>query len=73
MFDVVPANRLTFASAGLALLVCTGVAASPGFAAERNGATIPIFTPDSTSAWVPDRPTGDDFLPPSSGPARSCR
>ena len=28
MFDVVPANRLTFASAGLALLVCTGVAPS---------------------------------------------
>jgi hypothetical protein len=28
----------------------------------------PIFTPDSAAAWVPDRPTGDDFLPPASGP-----
>jgi len=32
------------------------------------GASVPIFTPDSATAWVPDRPTGDDFLPPASGP-----
>lgn len=30
--------------------------------------TVPIFTADSETAWVPDRPTGDDFLPPPSGP-----
>ena len=68
MFDVVPANRLTFASAGLALLVCTGVRGIARICRGTERGTIPIFTPDSTSAWVPDRPTGDDFLPPSSGP-----
>ena len=28
----------------------------------------PDFAPDRTTAWIPDRPTGDDFLPPLSGP-----
>jgi hypothetical protein len=47
-----------------------GLLAWPVLAAERTGtaAPVPIFTPDSTAAWVPDRPTGDDFLPPASGP-----
>ncbi len=47
-----------------------GPPAWPALAAERTGpaAPAPIFTPDSTAAWVPDRPTGDDFLPPASGP-----
>jgi hypothetical protein len=29
---------------------------------------IPDFMGDRNTAWVPDRPTGDDFLPPPSGP-----
>jgi len=28
----------------------------------------PNFAPDRSTAWIPDRPTGDDFLPPLSGP-----
>jgi hypothetical protein len=32
------------------------------------GADNPNFLGDSNTAWVPDRPTGDDFLPPPSGP-----
>jgi hypothetical protein len=30
--------------------------------------SIPIFTPDASSLWVPDRAAGDDFLPAKSGP-----
>lgn len=29
---------------------------------------LPNFAPDPTVGWFPDRPTGDDFLPPESGP-----
>jgi hypothetical protein len=29
---------------------------------------FPNFAPDPTVGWFPDRPTGDDFLPPESGP-----
>jgi hypothetical protein len=32
------------------------------------GAEVPDFMGDSNTAWAPDRPTGDDFLPPPSGP-----
>jgi hypothetical protein len=32
------------------------------------GAPVPNLAPNSTTAWVPDRPAGDDFLPPPSGP-----
>src|SRR5258708_8121791 len=28
----------------------------------------PISRPIASTAWIPDRPTGDDFLPPLSGP-----
>jgi hypothetical protein len=30
--------------------------------------TIPNFAPDAGTGWIMDRSTGDDFLPPSSGP-----
>src|ERR1700694_6026373 len=54
----------------VAALLCGGAALWPALAAERTGAVAsrPIFTPDSGTGWVPDRPTGDDFLPPASGP-----
>jgi hypothetical protein len=29
--------------------------------------TIRALAPDTLTAWVPDRPTGDDYLPPESG------
>jgi hypothetical protein len=31
-------------------------------------ANIPDFMGDRDTGWLPDRPTGDDFLPPPSGP-----
>jgi hypothetical protein len=30
--------------------------------------TIPNFAPDDRTSWFPDRPMGDDYLPPASGP-----
>jgi len=51
----------------LAAFLGAGVACSPALAAEATGA-VPNFAPDSSTAWIPDRPTGDDFLPPLSGP-----
>jgi hypothetical protein len=40
---------------------------SAALAAEASGAA-PNFAPDRNTGWIPDRPTGDDFLPPASGP-----
>ena len=48
----------------LAGFLGTGVANFPARAAEA----VPDFAPDRSTAWIPDRPTGDDFLPPLSGP-----
>ena len=31
-------------------------------------ADVPNFMGDRSTAWIPDRPTGDDFLAPPSGP-----
>jgi hypothetical protein len=47
-----------------ALLACSIFGATPPAAS----ADIPDFMGDSNTAWLPDRPTGDDFLPPASGP-----
>src|SRR5258708_213884 len=52
---------ILFLTGALAAL-CLG--AAPPFAAEGP----PNFAPDNATAWVPGRPTGDDFLPPASGP-----
>jgi hypothetical protein len=49
----------------MSMLLC-GVAFWSAPAAEGDG--IPNFAPEPGVAWVPDRPTGDDFLPPLSGP-----
>src|SRR5260370_41792571 len=35
---------------------------------KGEAASIPNFTPDSSTAWTLDRPAHDDFLPPPSGP-----
>ena len=34
----------------------------------QNAPAIPNFAPDDRTSWFPDRPTGDDYLPPPSGP-----
>jgi hypothetical protein len=53
-------------------LLCAGVALSPTLAAEDEA--TPNFGPTGSTAWLTDRPTGDDFLaperafPPLSGP-----
>jgi hypothetical protein len=57
------ASRLVLAGfvGGVAMLL-------PASAADQTHA-IPIFTPTPNSGWVPDRITGDDFLPaPGGGP-----
>jgi len=48
-------------------LLCAGIALIPAFGAQGAGESAPIFAPDVMTAWVPDRPTGDDYLPPLDG------
>jgi hypothetical protein len=50
------------------LLATGAVLLAGGLPTLAADATHPVFSPESISAWVPDRPTGDDFLPPASGP-----
>jgi hypothetical protein len=58
------ANRV-FAGA-----VCASVALWPALAADTSGqaAGVPIFGPNSETAWIPARPAGDDYISPESGP-----
>src|ERR1041385_2176905 len=42
-------------------LVCVGLQA-------QTTTAIPNFAPDDHTSWYPDRPDGDNFLPPESGP-----
>jgi hypothetical protein len=50
-----------------AVLLVAGALIYPASGAEQ-GASVPNFALDSTTAWVPDRPAGDEFLPPPRGP-----
>jgi hypothetical protein len=52
----------------LTLSVCAGVALHAQPALATGAAGIPDFTLQADAMWVPDRPAGDDFLPPNSGP-----
>jgi hypothetical protein len=45
-----------------AVILCLGSQAQPATA------PIPNFAPDDHTSWHPDRPDGDNFLPPESGP-----
>jgi hypothetical protein len=36
-------------------------------AGVTNAQAIPDFAPDTNTSWFPDRPAGDDFLPPPGG------
>ena len=56
----VPAGSL------LTVILCCG--AVLGAAPPAASADVPNFMGDRSTAWIPDRPTGDDFLPPPSGP-----
>ena len=59
--------RASSALAGLfALSLISG---SAGTAQAQNAAaSIPNFAPDDHTSWYPDRPDGDNFLQPESGP-----
>src|SRR6266702_5445239 len=63
-----------FSSAGAKSLLAAGVLAglawtdACGAARAAEAGAVPNFAPDRSTAWIPDRPTGDDFLPPASGP-----
>jgi hypothetical protein len=48
-----------------ALLGCGAIFGAVPPAASTD---IPNFMGDRNTAWLPDRPTGDDFLPPPNGP-----
>jgi hypothetical protein len=54
-------------SSAIAGLLCLGGLGLPPLLAEE-ASPIPNFAPDSSAAWASDRPTSDDFLPPSGGP-----
>jgi len=60
--------QIGLVAGALAIFVCGATALWSVRAAEGDGETVPNFAPDTATAWVPDRPTGDDFLPPPSGP-----
>ena len=50
------------ASVICAVVVCLGPQG------QTASAQIPIFAPDPYTAWNPNRPDGDNYLPPESGP-----
>ena len=58
------AGKWLFVAGILAGLLGSG---APRFLAGAAEA-VPDFAPDRNTAWIPDRPTGDDFLPPLNGP-----
>src|SRR5690348_8076759 len=52
-----------------AVSLLIAVVASAALAPAATGqSAFPNFAPDPTVGWFPDRPTGDDFLAPESGP-----
>jgi hypothetical protein len=66
MFDFTSGKAAQIGSLGCALLAAASIGAPATLAPAA--AEVPNFATDSATAWVPDRPTGDDFLPPESGP-----
>jgi hypothetical protein len=61
------ASNVRLQISSVALVMLFGCATlSPALAADDK--PVPNFAPDRGTAWIPDRPTGDDFLPPTSGP-----
>jgi hypothetical protein len=63
-------RKLLSASLVLTGMLCA-VAALDAPAAKQaatNVGAIPNLAPDANAVWIPDRPAGDDFLPPERGP-----
>jgi hypothetical protein len=53
----------------VAFSLVAGSAHTAGGAPARTAAApIPNFAPDNHTSWHPDRPAGDNFLPPDGGP-----
>src|SRR5665647_2593003 len=50
------------------ILICGSSDAAGAARAQTAAAPIPNFAPDDHTSWYPDRPDGDNFLPPESGP-----
>jgi len=61
------------AGSALVALVTSATQAQNNFLDDGNVATLSTkvsihdLAPDTETSWVPDRPTGDDFLPPPNG------
>jgi hypothetical protein len=55
-------HKVTRAGAICAVILCLGLQA------QTATDPIPNFAPDAHTSWHPDRPDGDNFLPPESGP-----
>ena len=74
MFRSIATRRITqyLAGGAMAALVSAGVvyaqALPTSLSADAPPVSIKDLAPDRFTAWVPDRPTGDDYLPPPSGP-----
>src|SRR5205085_10355411 len=58
MSNSLPAVCRVVAACGVALLMQGAAGAG----------SLPNFAPDPTVGWFPNRPTGDDWIPPESGP-----
>jgi len=62
--------RLLSMRRGLPGLICAAGMALCSLSVSRAAvpeSAIPNFAADANAMWVPDRPAGDDFLPPASG------
>ena len=64
-------TEMRMLAGGIVGLLCAGAARVAGACRRRDRhgrVRCPISPPTAPTAWVPDRPAGDDFLPPASGP-----
>src|SRR5258707_9396874 len=59
-------EKLRFCARGASALA--GLFALSLISAQAQTAPIPNFAPDDHTSWHPDRPDGDNYLPPDSGP-----
>jgi len=75
--SVLKTRRIAQLLAGGAVAVVLSTASAPAqnnFLDDGNAAALTTkvsirdLAPDTVTSWVTDRPTGDDFLPPPSGP-----
>ena len=67
MSNALPKAVIKLSLVGVATVAFLGGALSSAGAQQTSPVSIHNLTPHGNGAWVPDRPTGDDFLPPPSG------